>query len=66
MGESDFLLAKFVIGLTYLLVKVCGFQACQYVAFVPAGESLITAAVNSMASSIIAITFNAHNECLNQ
>jgi len=36
------------------------------VAFVPGGESLITAAVNTMASSFITITFNAHNEYLNQ
>jgi len=42
-----------------VLVKVCGFQACQFVAFVPGGEGLITEAVNTMASSFIAITFNA-------
>jgi len=34
------------------------------VAFVPGGESLKTAAVNTMALSFTAMTFNAHNEWL--
>jgi len=42
------------------LVKACGFQVCQFVTFVPGGESLITAGVNTMASSLITMTFNAH------
>ena len=40
--------------LTYCLVKVCGFQACQFVAFVPGGKSLTKEAVNTMALSFIA------------
>ena len=38
---------------------MCGFQVCQFVAFMLGGERLITAAVNTMASSFIAITFKA-------
>ena len=58
-GDSDFLCGK-VCG--YLLVKACGFQACQFVAIVRGGESLITAAVNAMASSFIAIRIQPTNE----
>ena len=46
--------AKFVVS-----KSVCYFQTCQFVAFVPGGKNLIKAAVNTMASSFIAITFNA-------
>ena len=35
----NFFVAKFMVGLTKLLVKACGFQVCQCVAFVPGGDS---------------------------
>jgi len=39
-----------------MVICACGFQVCQFVAFVLDGKSLITAAVNTMASSFIALT----------
>ena len=64
-GVLDMTVSELVRGKVhgYLLVKkICGFQASQFVTFVPGGESLIIAVVNTMASSFITITCNAHNE----
>ena len=42
-------LQKFYVSLRVVLL-LCGFQACQFVACMPGGESLITVAVYPMAS----------------